>query len=409
MDPSSPPEVELAVPPGQVEIGCLLLKAIYHPRLDLTTCSSEQLGQLVQLADRYEVSHVVGATSLALSDRITAKDWTAVVAVYQLSESTLKLPECGAAAEAALKLLLEELGDLELAWDTKQKQQHKQLLGLPFQGLKQLLQHQETKVASEDTVLYTIQAWVTYKSNAATEQEQQELAQTIRVAHCSPLCVGTVMPCCPWLVQAWGVQDLMAASLLASKPNQKIITCITNVKELMTRRPAWALAKRPVSAVTTMELTWAVPVSKVKELAAAAASANKVQTLYSNLEKVGTAWSGTSYSLVLSVCSKVGIGLYLRPMFPCKVAGSYAHTIVGCSLGVVNTMGRLSSPSGEAPSVFEIDVLGRGHNDCCSIKGWSSPEELEQRLIAASLLHPDRCLHLRAVVTSPLIPPRCFS
>jgi hypothetical protein len=407
MDSTSPPVVELAVPAGQVEIGCLLIKAIYQPRLDLSSCSSAQLGQLLQLADQYQVSHVIGAVSIALSDRAAAEDWEAVVAVYCLPESTQKLPECGAAVQAAQALLVEVLGDLEVDWDIKQEQKQKQLLGLPFQWLQQLLQHQNTKVASEDTVVFTIDAWLKYNNRTATKQEQRDLAQTIRVAHCSPLFVGTVMPGCPWLVQAWGVEDLMAASVLACKPNQQAVDCIWSMDELRRRHPAWAKPRRPASSLTTMELSWAVPVSKLKEMAAASNMIG-VQTLRSGLDGVHTAWSGVSFTLVLQVCREAGMKLSLQLRFPGdQKEGKYACNIATYRLGVINTIGRLSTTTVGALATIEegwvetgSSVLGRGKSEYCVIRAWATPEELEQRLCAASLLHPDRSLHLQACVKS---------
>ena len=399
MDASSPPEVELTVPPGQIEIGCLLLKAIYHPRLDLSSCSNEQLLQLLQLADQYEVCHVVGAASLELSNRIEAQQWAAVVAVYQLPESTLKRPECSAAPEAAQNLLLEELGDLEGTWGDKQKQE--QLLGLPFQGLKQLLQHQETKVASEDTVLYTIHRWLRRITNAATEQEQQELAKTIRVKHCSPLCVGTMMPRCPWLVKAWGVEDLVAASVLACKPKERIVKCLSADPELKNRQPAWGLGSRPVSTVTKGELVWKVPLSKVKELDATARAEKTAAELRSRLEADGTViWSGKAFSLQLELCSDSGIGLYLMMDGPCVNGRRSAWAVVNCSVDVVSPHDDIILPDEDA-NEWDLGVTaGYGWNDVCSLKGWATWEELEQKLRAVALVHADGCLHLQVVVHS---------
>ena len=319
--------------------------------------------------------------------------------MYQLPESTLKLPECSAAPEAAQNLLLEEIGDLEVTWGDEQKQ--KQLLELPFQGLKQLLQHQQTKVASEDTVLYTIHRWLTRESNAATTQEQQELANTIRVTHCSPLCVGTIIPRCPWLVQAWGVEDLVAASVFACKPEQKrVVTCLSGGRELMKRQPASGLNSRPVSAVTKGGLLWKVPVSKMKELDETARAKNSAVDLRSHEDGGGILiWSGRVFYLKVEGSNVSGIGLYLIPN-PSVNGGDGARAVVMCSLGAVNTFGNLICRKQYAVEWNLSEFHGHGWKDVCSLKGWATWEELEQKLRGASLVHADGCLHLRLLVHS---------
>jgi hypothetical protein len=402
MDPSKDPEVELAVPAGQLEVAYLLLKGMYHPQLDLSTCSSDQLSQLVQLAARYQVSHMVGAASLALGEKITAsQDFTAVVAVYQLPESTLKLPECGAAAAAAQSFLVTKLGDLEVSWNDQQKKE--QLLGLPFQGLKQLLQHQETKVASEDTVLYTIHKWLDrqqQQGGGATKQEQQDLAQTFRVAHCTPFCVVKMIPCCPWLVEAWGVQDLMAASALSCTPSQQTLNFIKKDQQIMNRRSAWFLGARPASHIKPGELTWAVPLQKLKELDAKARAQGGRAGVFSDLEGTVLVWSGKEFRLGVYLSPSMGLGVFLHGM-PCMKAGSDPILTVRCLLALNTTRGNsycLSSNISNQSNIYEVTFAdGMGFYNCCSTRGCGSWGEVEQKLRAASVVHGDGSLqvHLR--------------
>jgi hypothetical protein len=407
MDPSKAPEVELSVPAGQLEVAYLLLKGMYHPQLDLSTCNSDQLSQLLQLAARYQVSHMVGAASLALGDKITAsQDFAAVVAVYQLPESTLKSPECGGAAAAAQSFLVTNLGDLEVTWNNKQKTE--QLLGLPFQGLKQLLQHQETKVATEDTVLYTIYKWLDRlqeQGNLASQQEQQELAQTIRVAHCTPFCVVKVMPCCSWLVEAWGVQDLMAASALSCTPNEEPPNFIQKDKTLMRRRSSWFLSARQASAIKQGQLIWVVPLQELKQMNAEvrATGTEKGKGLSSSKEGTVLVWCGMDFHMSLSLSPLKGLGVFLHIGMPCSKAGSGLHVNVRCVVAFNDTYGKLyniPSNTTNAPYVVEhVTGENRGCYNCCSTQGCGSWGEVEQKLRAASLVHGDGSVqvHLRVL------------
>jgi hypothetical protein len=404
MDPSKAPEVELAVPAGQFDVAYLLLKGMYHPQLDLSTCSSDQLSQLVQLAARYQVSHMVGAASLALNDKITAsQDFTAVVAVYQLPESTLKLPECGAAAAAAQSFLVTKLGDLEVSWNDKQKKE--QLLGLPFQGLKQLLQHQETKVASEDTVLYTIHKWLDrqqQQGGRASQQEQHDLAQTIRVAHCSPLCVVKVMPCCPWLVEAWGVQDLMAASALSCKPKQQAPNFVVGDSDLMSRRSSWSLGPRPASAIKQGQLTWAIPLDYVKAFHAEARVTGEDEGSSSDVEGMDLVWCGMEFELSLYFSPSDGLGVFLHTRMPCIKAGSDPIATVRCLLAFIDTHKKpYSVPYNDTEeSAFKARSAGRGYFGCCFCEGSDSWAEVEQKLRAASVVHGDGSVQVHVCLKS---------
>jgi hypothetical protein len=113
-----------------------------------------------------------------------------------------------------------------------------------------------------------------------------------------------------------------------------------------------------------------------------------------------------SFTLVLQVCRKAGIKLSLQLHFPGdRKEGLYACNIATYRSGVINTIGKLSTTTigsfatatmGEGWVKTGSSALGRGNSDYCIIR-----EELEQRLCAASLLHPDRrSLHLRACVKS---------
>jgi hypothetical protein len=133
---------------GQLELGEVLLQAIYQSQPALTTLSQSQLLHLLVLADRYGVNKVLVAAVAALQAVPQADlQWETVLGVYALP------PGCTDASQPLLPAmqlqLQQQLGDLELAMSDSQKQQR--LLALPHKVLLLLLQDEDTKVASENT------------------------------------------------------------------------------------------------------------------------------------------------------------------------------------------------------------------------------------------------------------------
>jgi hypothetical protein len=133
---------------GQLELGELLLKAVYQSQPDLGTISQVQLLQLMALADRYGVSKVLIA-AVATLQAVPQADlqWETVLGVYALPPGCTDA--CKPLMPAMQQQLQQELGDLELVLSDSQK--GRRLLALPHKVLLLLLQDNETKVASENT------------------------------------------------------------------------------------------------------------------------------------------------------------------------------------------------------------------------------------------------------------------
>lgn len=106
----------------------------------------------------------------------------------QLKETLSSLPGFAAALTAGGTKLRALLGDLDVAWQQDSSAQC--LRELPHPLLLQLLADPDTRAASEDTVLYTIDQWLRAAGYTAcsaqlaavvTEEQVAELLQQVRL------------------------------------------------------------------------------------------------------------------------------------------------------------------------------------------------------------------------------------
>uniref|UniRef100_A0A383WDK7 BTB domain-containing protein n=1 Tax=Tetradesmus obliquus TaxID=3088 RepID=A0A383WDK7_TETOB len=142
-------ELCIPVPTGQLEVGELLVRCMYAAQPDFSSCSQEQLLNLLLLADSYGVPKVLAAAAAAFASVAPADlQWQALHALYALPSGCAELDACKPLFAAAGQKLQHELGDLEL-------------------------QDAHTRVASENTVFYTIDRW-------CRQQQKQQQQQTLK-------------------------------------------------------------------------------------------------------------------------------------------------------------------------------------------------------------------------------------
>jgi hypothetical protein len=139
---------------GQLTLGELLVRSMYAAQPDVSSCSQQQLLQLLLLADRYGVPKVLSAVSTAFASIPTVDlQWEAVHAMYALPPGSAKMDVCNSLFEATGEKLQQDLGDLELVWADRSSSKQQLLkalsLGLPLQ----LLGDHRTRVACENTSL----------------------------------------------------------------------------------------------------------------------------------------------------------------------------------------------------------------------------------------------------------------
>jgi hypothetical protein len=204
-----------------LEVGELLIRSLYQAKPQLDACSQQQLLELVTLADSLDAKKAVSLASSQLQ-LIAARDedeleWGTVVRIMSLPPACPEMPAYKPLYDAAANRIQDELGDLEaVCFDVEAKWQ--KLLGLPHMGLQQLLSNRQTRVASENTVVYVIQQW----ADAQQQQQQpsleqmQQLCETIRMQCVTPLYFLTVFGAWPLLAQCFTAQEHAAASMLTS-------------------------------------------------------------------------------------------------------------------------------------------------------------------------------------------------
>jgi hypothetical protein len=192
------------LPAGQLAVGELLVQSMYAAQPDISSCSQEQQLQLLLLADRYGVPKVLAAVSASFAGIAAADfEWQTVMALYSLPPGCCDLDACKSLCAVAGDKLQQELGDLELTWEDAGKQQL--LLGLPLQALLQLLRDDRTRVASENTVFYSIHRWwkrqqalvASSGAPAPAEDDMRALLQLVRMqvrvkAYSATCCIHTM-------------------------------------------------------------------------------------------------------------------------------------------------------------------------------------------------------------------------
>jgi hypothetical protein len=319
-----------------LEVGQLLLRCMYsaQPEQHLSSASQSQLLQLLLLADRYQAPRVFSKVIAALQD-ISLKDiaWSTVAGIYAFPAGCAEMTAFKPVFEMAANKVQTELGDLELVWQMVnhsrsnithaagqpsscsstpqggcglqcngslslqeqqlqlQQQRQQQLLGLPLPALKQLLQDPRTKVASENTVWYTVDRWCKHnaakaarrKAAAATASakaartaagggsaqqytaEVVELASLVRLPYCSASFLPMVISPSSLAAAAFTAEDLAVAALLQQQP--KLHGELRAARHpVIVKFTAWQLGRRPQSSVKFLRLQWKLPLQQVCNL-----------------------------------------------------------------------------------------------------------------------------------------------
>ncbi|KIZ03475.1 hypothetical protein MNEG_4484 [Monoraphidium neglectum] len=249
---------------GEVEAAELLLKTFYSTvdaGKPLRGASQATLLQVLLLADRLCAERAVGAAVHVLlsapADGATGPlHWDTVTAVYRLPPALADNPVLKPLFDAAAFGLHQRLGDLDAAWlDTSCRAQ---LLALPFAALRQLLSDERTRVSSENTVVYTVAAWV--KQNASSSAEQHaELAQCVRAPRLTPLYSAAfgAQLLTSWspAISAADMHYALASAGLPAADKAKAMSDLLQYSHLpLARHAAWRLLQRPTSRVTEAAL-----------------------------------------------------------------------------------------------------------------------------------------------------------
>ena len=391
------PKVDLLVPPGQIAIGKALIKAMYEKQPDLSALSQQHQIQLLQLADAYSVHKVSLAACNSLSSIASEElEWTTATATFELPDSVKQLPSFPGLKAAAARRVMQKLEDLELVWqDAGPQLSENQLLlvRLPFAALVELLTDERVKVSSENTVYYAITLWL--ESNPSTTQEQlQQLANLLRLPHCTPLYLSMVMcSSSSWLLKCFTSQDLCSACALGGRGKEHAwVAAASSSGPLVQRHPSWALPPRAESAVKSLVMKWNVPLEVVKRHFEAAAAEQPMKKASGPAQ----VWKGRTLSLRLKGRSGgeagAGASIFLGLQYQSNVPVDQMYIDGDLCVDALD---------------FERGVLikrifrqseGFGMTDALDLGRQSTWEGAKAKLEENGMVHDDGCVHFRVFV-----------
>jgi hypothetical protein len=356
---------------------------MYPDKPNLSDLTPQQLVQLIQLAESYAVPKVVAAAARRMGqlqpEQLTLE---MVLQVMALPESCLQLKCFQEVKDKAGDQLQQEFGDLDVVWGDSSKAE--QLLELPYAAMLQMVQDDRTKVASEDTIVYTLRRWLAQHPDTSSKQKQQ-LADTVRL----PLCSATFLSspdAVAWLLDAGYTQrELLMACVLHGSLQQQQDTTIWASSE---QRTAWQQKRRHSSSKRTADITWTVPLADVRGLVEQEADQG-IRRM--GMPKPSLIWHGRELQLWLALDDgDTHIGLYVT-----SANKSYAW-LSGC-LQASCTAGRTlrgDVQGGVGPGILR-GLLKLGPVASAD-REWAA---VEAALRQQDLVHADGCLHLQATIT----------
>eukprot|EP00878_Enallax_costatus_P030252 GHUV01032921.1.p1 GENE.GHUV01032921.1~~GHUV01032921.1.p1 ORF type:complete len:449 (+),score=143.81 GHUV01032921.1:362-1708(+) len=397
--------LELIVPAGQTDIAVRLIKGMYQKQPDLSDLSQDQQLQLLLLADRFGVPKLQAAAATALKAlSVDQLQWDTAIALLQLPDSCAQQEDCKQLCEPAVRKLLQQLGDLEQVWADEQLQQL--LLALPHAALLRLLQHDDTRVASEATVVYTIEQWW-FEQPVRSRQIQllQQLMQQIRMQHLSLEYITSNLMCSKLVVpQCYTISELGIACLCASATSRKPLQDAGPPE--LAKYPAWTAARRPSSALQ-QDIMWALPLSDVRVLLDQYLAHRKPRLAYGYSKT--QVLQGREVRIKLTVNSEP-VPSGRAPGDNCALSDSLelglrfvVEGLLAQGIHVVSCVLRFGAVTGTASDfVHSITNKGAKAGESWGCRGLvtlgpiSTGAEGEAKLKENNLVHADGCLHLWA-------------
>jgi hypothetical protein len=177
-------------------------------------------------------------------------EWDIVLQVLQLPESITQQQQFQHVLQLAADRLQEVLGDLEEVWWDQQSQPAELLKRLPFDCIVRLLSHPDTRVSSENTVVYTIERWfeaqrVLGQLEQPRLQQLQQLMALVHMRNCTSCYAGTVMQQSELVRRCFEVSELGLMREVCSPGGYERIEAARC--PVLDRHPAWGAPQRPAS------------------------------------------------------------------------------------------------------------------------------------------------------------------
>ncbi|GIL91432.1 hypothetical protein Vretimale_17820 [Volvox reticuliferus] len=185
----------------QVEAAEMMLQFMYTGRLPNGLSPAELLSLLI-LADQYAVGRLLAAVDTAFAGLpLPGLSLEQLLRLYELPEVLLAGGALNSALSKLVDKLISELGDLELVMDCPARKA--QLLGLPYEAVRLLLQSSETRVWNENTAVAALVEWMAGPAGqAATQEQRRQLVALLRLQHCTHSYLSYILPQVPWLLYA---------------------------------------------------------------------------------------------------------------------------------------------------------------------------------------------------------------
>jgi hypothetical protein len=413
---AEPCRVVLHVPPGQLEIGRRLVRAMYEDAPSFSDLSIEQRVQLLRLADRYGAAKVAKAAAAAAIgidvDYQPGEElaWATVRAAYppphpeEDSEEDDAPPLAPALRQYAADALQELYGDLEGVWAVANDGARLNLLQLPFAAIKALLADERTRVASENTVVHTIVDWVYEHELKRDSARVKQLLALVRVARLTPNYARTVF------CESKLARDHLSAGERAHASMLPLVGDEPSAgSRIVGAGSHWRLPARPRSALAdAVVLEWSPSLAELEDLVAALPAQGEGRSSMYGPE--GVIWQGWPLYLQLQSKRSASGDLMLLPglavELPCRTAGA----LIGYTLEAAAASGGGGITSRLKLRLFSAGVtswripnfFGRGQaGGAGPPKDWAG---VEAALRAKRLVHDDgdgdgAHLKLRCTVT----------
>lgn len=276
--------------------------------------------------------------------------------------------------------------------------------------LLRLLQHDQTQVANECTIVASILAWWgeqpdVYR-NSHLEQLKQ-LMQQIRMQHLSRLYIATFMMHDETVLSCFSKNELVTASLCTDAEDKKALQD-TKCPQLDTY-PAWTAEKRP-SSNRQQKLDFKLPLSQLQE----AVDCLEEGEAFSDFEGPCVTLQGRALRLETELKlapsgnnsseRQLQLGVFLRR---CKWGSPDFLTGGICRINIKYIIKADTESEKPCEDVCKVpsekgysDGQGWGSKDMLSLKYFSQWSDVEVVLRERRLVHKDECLHIQAEILS---------
>jgi hypothetical protein len=464
-----------------------------RPEQHLSSAGQSQLLQLLQLlllSDRYQVPRVFSKVVAALQATCLLElEWSTVAGIYAFPAGCAEMLAFKPVFELAADKLQEELGDLELVWHTVnscrsnfqsenlrsnnaaeagsvpanislqeqyqqlQRERQRHLLQLPLPALKHLLQDPRTRVASENTVWYTVDRWcrhhgstsarkkkgaagpaVNTAADCSSDQRTADmvgLAGLVRLPHCSASYIPMVISSSSLASSAFTAEDLAVAALVQQQPQLHSELCHAR-HPVIVKFPAWQLGRRPDSSVKFLRLQWKLPLQQLcsmvddraNNMSESAGGASDVadcsqtsdvvcggKSIVTLQREQTQAWCGLEFGLAVTL-GQQGAQQLLSLVCVMRATWGHVHQVRGkitiAAVAQAAEAGQEQQQQQRVKSVVQRFSGPAVAGKCTMPVGWasvrlgqhgmSSGAELVQRLKQLGLVHGDGCLHMAAKI-----------